>query len=165
MATWAAILIGACVGAVVSFAVSLSVAHGNRRHSYYDRLILTMSEHNWNLMLNGLKPGLPVTNISPGVSIVCYQHINLLFLVWLNRSYASRDGSMEGWRRWASAIKRGSKLPENEEFKACYRQILVHGDLYPAKFTRWLSDDMRFSAADFYGVDDKSEVDGRDGAP
>ena len=152
MDTWVAILISACVGAAVSLAVSLAVAHGNRRHAYYDRLISGISEHNWKLLSNNLKPGLPVTNISPDVSIVCYQHINLLFLVWLNRSYASRDGSMEGWKRWSNAIVKGSKLPENEEFKTCYRQVLTHGDLYPKKFIRWMSEDMKFSVSDFHEV-------------
>ncbi len=64
-----------------------------------------------------------------------------------------KDGSMEGWKRWSSAIVKGSKLPENSEFRACYRQILTHGDLYPKKFVFWLADNMGFSVSDFHEVD------------
>jgi len=150
--TWVAILVSACVGALVSLVVSLFIARGNRKHAYYDRLISAMAEHNWNLYSNNLRSGLPVVNISPDVSIVCYQHINLLFLVWLNRYYAKSDGSMHGWQRWCGAIVNGSKLPENKETKDCYRQILTHGDLYPKMFIQWLSDEMNFSVSDFHEV-------------
>ncbi len=46
METWVAILVSACVSALVSFAVSLFVAHGNRRYASYDRLISALAEHN-----------------------------------------------------------------------------------------------------------------------
>jgi len=150
---WIAILISAGVGATVSLFVSVFVARGNRKHAYYDKLISTISDHNWSLLTNSLSPGLPVTNISRETSIVCYQHINLLFLIWLNRTYAKRDGTMKGWKRWADAVVKGSKLPENKCFRDCYRQILSHGDGYPNLFITWLANEMSFSVADFHEVD------------
>ena len=62
---------------------------------------------------------------------VCYQQLNLLLYAWLHKDIVKKDGTLNGWQRWANASVEGAKKPGNEKYGFAYRDIPVHGDLYP----------------------------------
>lgn len=153
-ATIAAIL-GGIAGAVVSGAVAIFVALRQRKQTYYSNLIKFFEAHNWKLLEHKLDPGITVNAEENKVSVVCYQHLNLLFFAWQNRSIIKRDGSLDGWKNWVAAISDGANEEGRETFNSCYRQILNHGDLYPKEFINWLEEKLEFSVKCFPEVRSK----------
>lgn len=92
---------------------------------------------------------MPVTNSSLGVAVVCYQHLNLIFYAWLHKTIISKDGSLDGWKRWTTAIIQGAAQPENAEYASAYRDILGHGDLFPKAYIAWLGEELGMTADKF----------------
>jgi hypothetical protein len=120
-----------------------------RRHNYYSTLVKLMGDHNWNRLKAEVKSGLPVTFVDEGTATVCYQHINLLLYAWLHKDLLKKDKTLEGWKRWADAIVEGATRVGHEQYGYAYRDILVHGDVYPTAFIRWLKTELQFSADRF----------------
>jgi len=140
---------GGLAGALISSIISLIVAKNNRQFSYYENLVKLFEAHNWRILEHKLDSGLNVRTENNEIAVVCYQHLNLLFFVWLNRKTARKDGSLEGWKNWAEEIIQGASKTNRIQFRNCYRQILNHGDLYPKKFIYWLDEELSISAKKF----------------
>ena len=130
--------IGTLIAVTSAGAIALFVYRKNRKQNYYIGLVKLFGDHNWNLVGHKLSDGLPITGAESNIVIVCQQHLNLLFYAWLHLETIEADGSLGGWRRWASAIVEGAKLPENDQHRQAYFDILSHGDLYPQAFRDWL---------------------------
>ncbi|WP_075342280.1 hypothetical protein [Tenacibaculum agarivorans] len=145
-------VLGGLMGAIITGIVSYIIANRNTKKSYYNSLIKLIEQHNWNLKIHNLDSGLSVKNVDQNVSIVCYQHLNILFHVWLNKKIVKKDGTLEGWKNWAKEIVSSSKKTERKEFRDCYRQILVHGDIYPKIFLVWLDQELGISSKAFREV-------------
>lgn len=146
---WIYSIIGVLVGAAISGCVAYYLSKQTREQNYYMGLMKLMGDHNWGLVREKLSPGISVTNASLGVSVVCYQHINLMFYAWLHKTIVSKDGSLEGWKRWAAAIVDGASKPANSEYASAYRDILGHKDLWPSEFVTWLGEELRMTADKF----------------
>ena len=140
------------VGAVFTGVIAWFIANRNSKQRYYDSLMKLIEQHNWNLKAHSLDTGLNVKDVKPDVSIVCYQHLNILFYAWLNKSIIEKDGSLEGWKNWANEIVNGASKSDRSEFRACYRQILTHGDIYPKAYLSWLDSELGLSIKAFREV-------------
>ena len=141
--------LAALVAATCASAVALFIFRRNRTQNCYVSLRKLISDHNVSLLREKIGDGLPISNVDPKVVIVCNQHLNLLFYAWLNRRTIEADGSLEGWKNWSSAIVAGAKLPNNEQYRAAYFDILSHGDLYPVAFRHWLDQSLHLSNTAF----------------
>ncbi len=140
---------GGLLGSFIIGTAAWFVGARARRHSYYSTLLKLMGDHNWNCLSHKISAGLPICYVDDEIATLCYQHINLLFYAWVHRGIIKKDGSLRGWKRWAEAIVEGAKLTGNEKYSLAYRDILVHGDLYPDKFRDWLKKKLAFSADRF----------------
>ena len=141
---WIAVISGLS-GAIITSVIAWYLGSKTSQEKYYDSLVKLLEHHNWNMKLHGLDSGLTVKNVDPKVSVVCYQHLNILLYVWLNRKIAVKDGSMKGWKNWADEILRSCDKVEKSEYRTCYRQILTHGDIYPERFIQWLDQELGLS--------------------
>lgn len=149
------LIFGGVVGALLTILGAIFVAQAQRKQSYYSDLIKLFGAHNWNLLQHDLDSGITVRDVEDKVAVVCYQHLNILLFVWLNKSVVENDGSLKGWRNWTDAIVKGANELDRKSFKSCYRQILTHGDLYPEKFIIWLETKLKFSVKRFPEADNK----------
>lgn len=147
-------IIGGILGSIITGIVMWFVAQRQRKQTYYNSLIKLFEKHNWNILSQKLDPGIDILNVSPGISTVCYQHLNLFLYAWLNKSIIEKDKTLKGWKNWSKAIVDGAKKKEREEYRKCYRQILTHGDLYPSEFITWLENELGISAKAFHEVSD-----------
>ena len=145
---------GVIIGAIITGATAWYIAQKNSKQNYYNSLIKLFEQHNWNIINNKLEVGFDVHNVDTKISIVCYQHVNLFFYAYLNKSIIENDGTLDGLKNWARKIMDGAKKPDREEFRKCYRQILTHGDLYPKDFITWLEKKLEFSAIKFPEIAD-----------
>ena len=50
--------------------------------------------------------------------------LNLLLYAWLHKDIVKKDGTLNGWQRWANAIVEGAKKPGNEKYGFAYRTFL-----------------------------------------
>lgn len=148
-------LISGIIGVIIGAATVLYVSNLNRKQHYYINLVKSISEHNWKLLENNIDPGLKITNISLDKRIICYQHLNIFLLAWLNKKIITKDNSLSGWKNWAEKIVEGAKIENNKDFSYAYRDILTSGDLYPKDFINWLKEDMGLSADKFDGPTNK----------
>ena len=142
-------MLGGILGVAISALVAIFIAKYQRKQSYYTNLIKIFETHNWSLMEYQLDSGITVNDIDNKVAIVCYQHLNILFFAWLNKSIIEKDASLNGWKNWVTAIIEGANEPNRNSFNRCYRQILTHGDLYPKEFIKWLDSELELSAKKF----------------
>ena len=138
-------LIGGILGALFVGIISWKISKKERKQNYYLGLINLISNHNWKLKENNLNPGLKITSVPIDISIICYQHLNLLFYAWLNKSIIEMDGSIKGWKNWVDEIFSGAISTGNNQYKECYKSILTNKDLYPDDFIEWLNSEMKFS--------------------
>ncbi len=143
---------GGLIGATLTGLIAWIIANRKTKQNYYNSLIKIIEQHNWNLKAHNLDSGLSVKSVDQNVSIVCHQHLNILFYAWLNRSIIEKDGSLGGWKNWTNEIVNGAEKPERKEFRDCYRQILVHGELYPKAFLIWLDQELGISPKAFKEV-------------
>jgi hypothetical protein len=153
---WA--FVGAVIGATASAAMNYFIFRLNRAQNYYSGLAKMISDHNWSLVKEDVDDGLVITGVDRKVAIVCYQHLNILFYAWLHRHTIETDGSMKGWRNWATAIVNGAKTPDHKQHCIAYFQILCHGDLYPAAFLQWLESTLGLSK-DAFSLNESGRVD------
>ena len=138
-------------GGLIGAATVLFISNNERKQHYYIDFVKSISEHNWKLLENKIDPGLKVTNINLEKRVVCYQHLNIFLLAWLNKKIIIKDKSLSGWKNWAKNIVEGAKIERNKDFSYAYRDILTDGDLYPEDFIKWLKTDMELSADKFDG--------------
>ena len=144
-----AAIYGGVLGAIIAGAIAWRIGARARQHNYYSTLVKLMADHNWNCLTHKVSAGLPVTFVDEPTVTVCYQQLNLLLYAWLHKDIVKRDGTLAGWQRWANAIVEGTKKPGNEKYGFAYRDILVHGDLYPEEFRTWLKTELQLSAERF----------------
>lgn len=142
---------GGLIGGMITAFIALYIGSRARQQNYYGGLANLLAEHNWNRLKENIPSGLPVTQVDEKVSILCYQHIGLFLYAWMHMGIIKNDKSILGWKRWGESIVKGTQLPGNEQYGYAYRDILVHGDLYPEEFINWLSKEMNFSASQFQG--------------
>ena len=153
-------IFGALVGALVGAWIVWKTSSKAQKQAYYGGLINYLGTHNWNLVSQKLNPGLPITNIPLEISVVCYQHLNLLFYLWLNRDIVEKDGSIKAWKNWANGIIEGAKVSGNNHFRECYHDIFSHKDLYPDEFYTWLNDKLSLSSTAFHTASGSKENNG-----
>jgi len=132
--------------------VAWVIARRAGHHAFYERLVDLFERNNRMILEKELDSGISVNDVPLEVRVICHQHLNLLFLVWLHKRTAKGKGLLGGWRRWARAIVEGANESEREPFRRGYRQILTHGDLYPAAFITWLDKEMGMAAREFLEV-------------
>ena len=144
-----AAIYGGVLGAVVSGWIAWRMATKARSHNYYSTLLKLMTDHNWNCLKAGLRSGLAVTFADEKINTLCYQHMNLMLFAWLHREIIASDGTLEGWKCWARAIVEDANREKNLMYGYAYRDILVHGDIYPPTFIAWLKTVLGLSADRF----------------
>ena len=123
-------------------------AKAEARYNFYTDILQRMERHNWSLMQFDLSPGFDIGGDNR-TAVVCLQHLNLLFFVWINRETISADSDMDGWRNWVGNIVKGGSEAEFREYGVCYKKILNNGDLYPKEFIEWLSKELNLSSDSF----------------
>src|SRR3954447_2477008 len=105
-------LVSGLCGAIIGATVSWLVSRRTRKQNFYIALIKNVSDHNWSSLKEQIHSGLCVSAEESKVLTLCYQHINLLFFAWLHKDIITKDGSLEGWKRWAQSIILGCQQSE-----------------------------------------------------
>jgi len=106
-----AAIYGGVLGAIVAGAIAWRIGARARQHNYYSTLVKLMADHNWSCLTHKVSAGLPVTFVDEPTVTVCYQQLNLLLYAWLHKDIVKKDGTLNGWQRWANAIVEGAKKP------------------------------------------------------
>ena len=104
------------------------------RSEYCLKLADWLQEHNWRTLENKVSTGL-TNDQQIEVDVMCYQHMNLLFLAWLYEDVMPAAW-VNGWQNFGRMIAEG--WGSRPEFKERYRRIFAIRDVYPVEFLDWL---------------------------
>jgi len=136
-------ILSGIIGAFIGGGLLLLVERWNRRQQFYLNWFHAITEHNWKLAEYLLDSGLKFSDEHIKVRVVCYQHLNLLFLAWQNRKVIRCDGTIEGLKNFANLLIEGAK--NKKAFSGMYKEILEKRDLYPEDFISWLDNTLGIS--------------------
>lgn len=147
---WVGIGLG-ILGALVLYLVHKT----NREQQLEIEWIKAISDHNWKLLQLKVDPGLLIVSEAnnpssevPDVNfndpaqlndfkirIVCYQHLNILWMAWRNGLH-HKGKKKPNILHWISEINKG--IENNAKYGEIYKAIITNGDMYPEKFLEWL---------------------------
>ena len=142
-------IVGALLGALIIWVSQAS----NRRQQRNLEWIKAISDHNWKLLQHQIDPQSKASMAGEDefkIRVICYQHLNLFFMAWLNRGLCERNKFSLGLRNWAIEIKRWAN--KNKIYAKTYADIFVSEDLYSKDFINWLENKMGLSAKAFKDI-------------